>query len=59
MPNYRFRCEQCRHETDVTMTIRELDVLKTSGYERRYDPCEKCNHTKVEQVPVPFSFRMN
>ncbi len=59
MPNYRFRCKQCEHETDATMSIKELVVLQANGYNRRYDPCELCGHTKVAQVPVPFSFRMN
>ncbi len=45
--------------TDAIMSIKELTVLKANGYDRRYDPCELCGHTKVEQVPVPFSFRMN
>ncbi len=58
MPNYRFRCEYCGKEVDVTMTMKELDVLKANDFNRWYDRCELCNHPKVQQVPVPFSFRM-
>jgi len=46
MPTYEFRCEKCRKDFTLFMTLNE--------YEKKKFQCPKCKGKRVKQLVVPF-----
>jgi putative FmdB family regulatory protein len=46
MPTYEFRCEKCKVDFTLFMTIKEFEATKYQ--------CPKCKEKKVTQLVVPF-----
>ena len=46
MPVYEFKCNDCKHEFNLTMSVPDHDKAKVE--------CPKCKSTNVVWVPAPF-----
>jgi putative FmdB family regulatory protein len=46
MPTYEYRCEGCKHEFVLVMSISERETTKVT--------CPKCQNNNVSQLLSPF-----